>query len=268
MVRWPAMSDLERLRADILRNPDSDAPRLAYADAIASADPPRAELIRVQLETTRLLRARAPTLDFSDGFNRERQLLELHKAAWSRPAAEIPGVQWVGLLRGFPEHVRMTARDFLANGEQLYAAAPIRHLDLLDVKEHAGELFGSPLLARIRSLGLGRMQLGDDEARLLAASPYVSGLCWLDLAANRIGQAGLEALAASPNLPELRVLQFAGNAAPDPTPQIGETDTDSGEVMWLAITPEARELEARFGKRAWLSSPIRGITYPPSRDQF
>jgi hypothetical protein len=268
MVRWPAMSDLERLRADILGNPDSDELRAAYGAAIATADPQRAELIRVQLDLTRLMRARAPTLDFVDGFNRERQLLELHKAAWSRPAAEIPGVQWVGLLRGFPEHVRMTARDFLANGEQLYAAAPIRHLDLVDVKPHARELFRSPLLARIRALGLCRMQLGDDEAQLLAASPYVSGLRWLDLDANRIGQAGLEALAASPNLPELRVLKFARNAVADPTPQIGETDTDSGEVMWLAITSEARELESRFGKKAWLSSPIRGITYPPSREQF
>ena len=262
------MPALEMLHAEVMRNPDSDEPRIAYAEAIRDSDPPRAELIRVQLHIFRSLRANAPGLDRSDGYNRESQLLEKHKDAWIAPVAEVRGVKHVGLMRGFPEWVRMTARDFLDQGERLYALAPIRHLSLEDAQPHADELFASPLLARIRTLSLRKLQLGDDEARLLAASPHLGKLCWLDLGANRIGQAGLDALAASPNLPALLVLEFADNVASDPTPQVGETDINSGDVMWLSITPEARELEARFGKRAWLSSPICVATYPPGREQF
>ena len=262
------MSGLEPLHAEILRNPDSDAARAAYADAIAATDPSRAELIRVQLQLIQSLRANGPLLDRSNGYDRERQLLGTHKDAWIKRVAGVPGVKWAGLMRGFPEHVRMSARDFLDQGARLYGLAPIRHLSLDDVKPHAREVFDSPLLARIRTLSLRKQQLGDDEARLLADSHQVRGLRWLDLAANAIGRAGLEALVASANLPELRVLDFAGNAAHDPTPQVGETDIDSGEVLRLEITPEARALETRFGKRAWLSSPIHSPTYPPGREQF
>lgn len=262
------MSGLEHLQAEILRNPDSDEARVAYAEAIAETDPPRAELIRVQLHIIQSLRANGALLDRSDAYNRERQLLDEHKDAWVKPIASMQGVKWVGLMRGFPEYLRMSARDFLDHGARLHALAPIRHLSLDDVKPHARELFGSPLLARIRTLSLRKQQLGDEEARLLAGSQHVRSLRWLDLAANAIGHAGLEALASSPNLPELRVLEFADNAARDPTPQIGETDMDSGEVLRLEITPEASALEARFGSRAWLSSPIHSPTYPPGREQF
>lgn len=262
------MSEIERLHAEILRDPDSDEARLAYAGAVEGTDPPRAELIRIQLQLIRSLRANGPLLERSDAYNRERQLLDRHKDVWIRQVAGVPGVRAVNLMRGFPEYVRMPARDFLDQGERLYALAPIRHLSLDDAKPYARKLFESPLLARIRSLSLRKQQFGDDEARFLAASPHVRGLRWLDLAANAIGQPGLEALVASPNLPELRVLDFADNAISDPTPQVGETDIDSGEVLRLEITREARALESRFGKRAWLSSPIHSPTYPPGREQF
>ena len=262
------MPALETLHAEILRNPDSDEPRIAFAEAIRDSDPPRAELIRVQLQIIQSLRANAPVLDRSDGYTRERILLDKHKDGWIAPVAAVRGVKHVGLMRGFPEYVRMTARDFLDQGERLYALAPIRHLSVEGVQPHARELFESPLLARIRTLSLRKLQFGDDDARLLAASRHLGKLCWLDLGANRIGQAGLEALAASPNIAALRVLDFADNVAQDPTPQVGETDINSGEVMWLSITPEARELEARFGKRSWLSSPVPCAWYPPGREQF
>ena len=262
------MPALETLYAEVLRNPDSDEPRIAYAEAIRESDPPRAELIRVQLQTIQSLRANAPGLDRADGYTRERILLDKHKDAWIAPLAEVRGLKHVGLMRGFPEWVRMAARDFLEQGERLYALAPIRHLTLEDVQPHARELFESPLLARIRSLDLRRKQLGDEGVRLLAASPHLRGLRWLDVAGNGIGQAGLEALASSPNLADLRVLEFADNAAADPTPRVGETDINSGEVMWLSITPEARELEARYGKKLWLSEPVHCAWYPPGREQF
>ena len=84
-------------------------------------------------------------------------------------------------------------------------------------------------------------------------------LRWLDLGLNRIGAAGLEALAASPNLPQLEWLGFRVNAVGDPTPQhADEYDADSAV---------ARELQARYGPRPWLSAHRRP-EWPPGRDCY
>jgi hypothetical protein len=123
----------------------------------------------------------------------------------------------------------------------------------------AGRLFGSPHLRQIRTLSLLRNELGDAEVELLAASPHLGELRWLDLGLNRIGAAGLEALAASPNLPRLEWLGFRVNAVGDPTPQhADEYDADSAV---------ARELQARYGPRAWLSAHRRP-EWPPDRDCY
>ncbi len=261
------MSELDQLHAEVLQRPEADEPRVAYADAIAPTDPPRAELIRVQLELAIQLRTNVVLHKLADGFNRQRQLLDKHKAAWSDRVNEVPGVKWVGFLRGFPEHIEMTARAFLDHGGQLYSHAPVLHLDLVDVKLYAAELFRSPLLGRIHSLKLRKQRLDDNDAKALAASPHLGQLRWIDLVGNQIGAPGIEAIAASTGLPSLRWADFGDNPGPDPTPQIGETDPDSNDVMSIEIPPAARELEARFGKKAWLS-PRLTRTFPPGRDQF
>ena len=174
----------------------------------------------------------------------------------------VPGVKWVGLLRGFAEHVKMTARDFLDHAAELYARAPILHLDLFDVAPHSDELFQSPLLARIVSLDITRANLYDAEVRALAASPHLGRLRWLDLSRNHICQAGLEALCASKGLPALRYLMFADNVASDPTPKF----VDEPEWQNLDIPPVAGELQARFGEKAWLKFERIGLSYPPARN--
>ena len=254
------MTDLARLHAEVLADPDSDAPRIAYADAVTSTDAARAELIRMQLEIVRMQRdgTNSALLD-----SRVRTLLEKYKDGWAKDVACVHGVKWVGFERGFPEHVHMSARDFLDHGSELFARARIRHLDLLDVKPHAAELFQSPLLARINTLWLWRTELGDDEVRALAASPHLANLRWLELSGNRIGEAGLEALASSTNLPALQVLVFTDNLAPDPTPQVGESDWN-GEPSWRYVTAAAKQLESRFGKKPWLSF-LR--LNPPARNE-
>lgn len=253
-------AELARLHAEVLADPDSDAPRLAYADAVTNKDAARADLIRMQLEIVRMQRegTNPAVLD-----SRVRTLLEKYKDAWAKDVTDVHGVKWVGFERGFPEHVRMSARDFIDHGSGLFARACIRHLDLLEVKPHAAELFQSPLLARIHTLGLWRTQLGDDEVRALAASPHLANLRWLELSGNRIGEAGLEALASSPNLPALQVLVFNDNLVPDPTPQVGESDWN-GEPSWRYVTETAKQLESRFGKKPWLSSPRLN---PPARNE-
>ena len=254
-------AELARLHAEVLSNPDSDAPRLAYADAVAKTDGARADLIRMQLEIVRMGRdgENSAVLD-----SRVRTLLEKHKDAWAKDVARVHGVKWIGFERGFPEHVHMSARAFIDHGLELFARARIRHLDLLEVKPHAAELFQSPLLARIHTLRMWRTQIGDEDARALATSPHLGNLRWLDLSGNQIGQPGLEAIAASTNLRSLQVLVFTDNPVPDPTPQIGESDWN-GEPSWRYVTEAAKQLETRFGKRPWLSSLKLN---PPPRNEI
>jgi hypothetical protein len=188
-------------------------------------------------------------------YNREHALLSAHAAAWSAPVR--PMVTKAQLLRGFVEVVELDAATFLARADELYARAPVLHLDLTGVKPVAGELFGSPHLARIESLSLLRNELGDAEATLLARSPYLPSLAWLDLGLNQVGAQGLEELAASTRLAKLGYLGLAANPVADPTPQ--HADEYDGESLI------ARQLQAKYGPRAWLNASPR-YTWPPPRD--
>jgi len=80
--------------------------------------------------------------------------------------------------------------------------------------------------------------------------PHLTELRYLDLGLNHITEAGLDALAASTGPPKLVYLGFRHNKASDPTPQlITERNTNHG----ASYPTLGRELQARHGKRAWLS---------------
>lgn len=233
--------------------PTEDAPRAAYARAVAPTDPERAELIDIQLELARARRAHR--LDRQPGLIREEILLRTHGARW---AADIrPLVDKWQFLRGFTDVVTLDAARFLTTAPELYRHAPVLHLDLTGVKPVAAELFQSPHLARIESLSLLRNGLGDAEVAALAASPHLANLRWLDLGLNKIGAAGLEALAASRNLPRLGYVGFSTNAAPDPSPRHADE--------YDATSPAAKELQRKYGPRAWLDARARW-QWPPPRD--
>lgn len=245
--------DLAALMQAVVDAPTEDAPRAAYARAIAATDPERAELIDIQLELARADRAHSQ--ERRPGLIREEILIRKHGARW---AADIrPLVDKWQYLRGFTDVVTLDAARFLATAPELYRRAPVLHLDLTGVKPVAAELFQSPHLARIRSLSLLRNGLGDAEVAALAASPHLANLRWLDLSNNKIGAAGLEALAASRNLPRLGYLGFATNAVPDPTPQHADEYDATSRV--------ARELQQTYGPRAWLDARPRW-QWPPPRD--
>ena len=247
------MADLTALLQAVVDAPTEDAPRLAYAGAVAASDPERAELIRIQIALARARKAHTAPDD--PALARELALIRAHGDAW---AADVkPLVTKWQYLRGFVEVVWLDAADFLARAAELYRRAPVLHLDLTAVKPVAAALFGSPHLARIQSLRLAGNALGDAEAALLAGSPHLSNLEWLDLGRNQIGAAGLEAIAASDRLPRLGYLGFSGNAIADPTPQhADEYDAESAV---------ARQLQAKYGPRAWLDPRTRS-TWPPPRD--
>lgn len=250
---------LARLNAEVTAHPLADEPRLAYADAVAARDPERAEFIRMEVELTRR-RAGLPAQTSQDDGElswRSHEKMTTRGPEWARPLRNLVG--GFGFYRGFVESVKVGAGAFVDLAPRLYRLAPVLQLDLSGVAPVAARLFGSPHLGQIRTLSLLRNELGDAEVELLAASPHLGELRWLDLGLNRIGAAGLEALAASPNLPRLEWLGFRVNAVDDPTPQhADEYDADSAV---------ARELQARYGPRPWLSAHPRP-EWPPDRDCY
>jgi uncharacterized protein (TIGR02996 family) len=250
---------LARLEAAVTADPLASEPRLAYADAVEARDPERADFIRMEIEWTRRRAGYPAQTSQGDGElswqAHEKKMT--HGPQWARRMRNLVG--GFGFYRGFVESVKIDAAAFLDLAPRLYRLAPVLQLDLTGVAPVAGRLFGSPHLRQIRTLSLLRNELGDAEVELLAASPHLGELRWLDLGLNRIGAAGLEALAASPNLPRLEWLGFRVNAVGDPTPQhADEYDADSAV---------ARELQARYGPRPWLSAHQRP-EWPPDRDCY
>ncbi|MEM6997143.1 MAG: TIGR02996 domain-containing protein [Myxococcota bacterium] len=244
------MSDEPTLRKAVLDDPEPDAPREAYAawcdqqaDATTKA---RGEFIRVQLalaNTDRdlLRRGGAQAL-----LTKNYALLEQYESMWSQPIAG-----WIRkhtFRRGFVEHVALTAADFLSHGDALFAAAPIHHVDLLDVREVDERLFASPLLRRLRSLGLDRCGLHDIHVQLLSASSHVGELRWLSAGHNHLGMPAYGALATSTELPRLAFAEFGGNPV-DPVEVLG---VDGEEVVATEMPEAGQALERQHGHLEWL----------------
>lgn len=237
------MSDEATLRQAVIDDPDDDAPRLAYADWCAQQSDPltqaRAELIRAQVE---FARGGAPSLFI----HKISSLVESHGTAWAAPIA--PYVRDYWFLGGFVEHVELSAQQFLDHGAELYELAPIRHIDLVDVREVDETLFASPLFAQVRSLRIDRLGLYDIHLQLLAASPHIGELRWLSGTGNNFNHNGYTALAKSTTLSKLAFVEFDSNPV-DPVEQLFY---DGAEIVAAQMPPAGEALEQRFGRLAWL----------------
>lgn len=242
------MTTEQQLYAAVLNDPDNDGPRLDYAawcdtqsDAAAQE---RGVFIRQQVELV------TPGTQVSHDAVRLRYLSELllykHSATWG--AAVVPFVDSFQFDRGFIEQVAMSAKKFLDHADALFAIAPIRHLDLSDVRPFIDELLDSPHLQCIRSLSVKRCELDDANMQLLANCTNLAGLRWLSLMENRIGMVGAAAFAASGNFPCLTYAVFNGN----PAQLNDEHFHDSGVIVESSSSADGRALEAQFGHLRWL----------------
>jgi uncharacterized protein (TIGR02996 family) len=193
------LSDDAFLQA-ILHDPDSDAPRLVYADWLEeTGGTERAELIRLQC----------------GGVNpaRERELIQRFAKQWAGPIAEL--VYSFTFRRGFTEEVTIEAGIFLESGAILWAAAPIRLLRIIGARLVLDRLFRSPWLGRLRALHLTDCRVGDEGARRLAACAHLHSLQTLRLGNNALGDEAAEALASSGNFEALHALVLSGNQIED-----------------------------------------------------
>ncbi len=237
---------LETLRAAVAAAPYDDAPRLAYADAIATTEPDHAELIRLDLDYRRT----------GETMSRRHLVLsgQQHARAFDYLSSHVDG----GVRsRGFIEHVMIDAARFLGTAAELYGLAPVLHVDFKNARPVLAELFDSPHLERLLSLSFLRNELDDADMKIIAGSTRLKSLEYLELTLNQVGDAGVETLAASTALARVDYLGLSANPCKDPTPQhCDEYDADS-----LAAT----ELKKKYGPRLWLSaSPVRA-TWPPNR---
>jgi hypothetical protein len=244
--------DLDVLLAHIVANPTDEALREDYAIAVEAIDPPRAEFIWFQLTSAR---ARADRVDSYPLSLREGDLIREHGRRWAAIIDQF--VSGWSFRRGFVEVISVDAEWFLESAEDLYRMAPILHVDFTDAHLVAEDLFASPYLERLLSIGLLRNDLGDAEVAHLAASPYLGNLQWLKLSDNQVGPAGLEALAASKLLPRLGYVDLAFNPVPDPTPRFCDG--------YDATSAVGEELQERYGHREWLDAHPRS-PWPPDRD--
>ena len=241
------MSERDLMRA-VIAAPADDAPRLAYADAVAASDPDRARFIRAQIDASRKRRTGA---SWADEGRTGDELLARHARAWT---PSLPHVASVRFYRGFVELVAMPLDAFIVSADAIADAVPLRHADLTAARGAIPALVASRGYARLVSLSLKRTALDDADAAALAAAP-VSPLRWLDLTSNKIGAAGLEALAGSASLRALLVLELGGN--PCGTPNDPPRYDEMNRLLPSVPTPEGVALEARHGRLPWLHATER-----------
>ena len=188
--------------------------------------------------------------------------LKKHGQTWCQFDEILPLVDDFRFYRGFVELVKLSAESFLSHGDTLFTKAPIRHLDLTDVKPVAKDLFNSKLLSNIQSLSIGYNELTDEHMELMAASPHLQNLKWLSLMMNDISLNGAEELAKSEYLDNLNVVIFYGNQV-DPTEVLID---DQNVILEQYLPPEGQEIEARQGHINWLHKNVTLYSdYPPSR---
>ncbi len=95
--------DLDALLAECLANPDDDAPRLVYADALLEANDPRGEFIQLQLRAEQVLPLEADA-------TRAASIQRKHEKAWLGDIARVT-------------KLRVFRRGFLDEAEVLQGAA-------------------------------------------------------------------------------------------------------------------------------------------------
>jgi uncharacterized protein (TIGR02996 family) len=206
------MTDADALLRAVIAAPDDDAPRLVYADWLDEhGDPDRAAFIRAQVELAR-----------DPNHPRRAELVQTEKTLWNRHHAEwtswVPpwAEQW-RFRRGFLDHIRCGAADFLAHKDQVRFRAPLSDLRLHGPREIAVPLFLSRALEGIRALTLS-VEVPAGGWEHFGACPYLGRLEVLNLNHRTYANELVTALIGSVSLGALRHLRLRScGLADEPT---------------------------------------------------
>jgi uncharacterized protein (TIGR02996 family) len=248
--------------AAVLARPDDDDVRLNVARELEAAGDPRGEFIRLQVARAAADRAARRPRRSREG-PREDELLRAHAATW---AAEVgPFVTVKPVARGFAFHrgfVAYVAVTSAADVDLAMSRAPIQHVECSKYRADVAAFLAAPWLRRLRSLSLTRVGVDDALATALAKAPAMATLRAVSLTHNGIGRPGVEALVASPHFASKAIVDLTGNPC-DPREQ--PVADESGRVLSLQADPVIHELEAKYGKRAWLHFPWDNVNDAPDR---
>jgi uncharacterized protein (TIGR02996 family) len=198
------MPDEAALLDAVLREPEADGPRRAYADWMQSlggaANLARADFIRVQID---LENAIEEDRQWPELARRERELLAQWQTTWEKPFRDLlkPSVfrpaRWIkarlfgqgGMWRfhrGFIEEIDCTASGFLEEDGLLFGRTPIRRAVLSNSTSLIAALAADPRLDDLYSLHLIADAEFDDEMEGLRQAASTIGLTVVEMRFPRI----------------------------------------------------------------------------------
>jgi len=199
-------------------------------------------------------------------------LVRQHYVQWVRDVVPIASSPSFGL--GFVDSVVLDAPTFLERADELFAMAPIRAIQFVDVAKDIGAIAASPHLARLVSMNFynrsGASALGDWGLRTLLESPHVARVAFLRLGSNRITRAGVELLASQRlKLPNLVEVSLGNNLCEDPQETAGMDEMGLGVVnSSISLPVFGQQLEATYGEIPWLHPYSRYPAAPPEIADF
>jgi hypothetical protein len=242
------MPDKQQLLESILRSPDDDAPRDAYAEILAKENP-RRRYISLQLGLAHLNRNQERK-EWLDSRSETELLLLQHKQEW-RPdwpteASRVVKDYW--FHRGFVGLIAISAADFLQHGGTLLAHAPIRHLNIVADGETPALFFESEYLRNVRSLSFTSCGLQDEDIIAMILYGALDDLRWLDLAYNNISTEAVVALCESPLGHNLRYVNLMGN----PGDFSARLSTDGDFITDTWLPDQGQQIEEQLGQISWL----------------
>ncbi len=192
----------------IVRAPEDDAPRLAFAEYLRPYEPALAMFIQLQVERVARMR-RAGQARTEQLPAEEHQLLQRHAAAWSRGVSRFvqkPGVPGPGLMfyRGLVAYLCMDADVLVEYGDYLVRTTAVRHVDFAPLRAGTLErLLAFEGLSALDSVGFPGAGLDDGAVAAIARCPHLANCRYLDLRGNALTPRAFAALGASPYLTKL-----------------------------------------------------------------
>ena len=230
----PHQPFLDAIQAD----PDSDVPRLAYANWLADRGDAWSEVIRIQCR-------------YPDGYmpwetaDQLEELLAEHQHRFDRGADDLS--VFVRFRRGMVEEIHCSAERFLKAGSRIMETFPLANvLSLYKIQGRGMRLANQPELSAMRSLKLD--QLGDDDWQWIVRSPHLARVEQLRVAFPR--PIDLAWLLDMPLARQLRTLDLTRSRLDaNMLAAFGQTDAASGlETVVLAETGMDDEMARRLSE--------------------
>jgi uncharacterized protein (TIGR02996 family) len=234
------MTPHQRFLDAIQADPDTDAPRLAYADWLAERGDAWSEVIRIQCR-------------YPDGYmpwetaERLNELLHEHQHRYDRGADDLS--VYVQFRRGMVEEVYCSAEAFLKAATGILERFPLVNvLSLYNIRRHGIRLANQPELSAMRSLKMAH--LADDDWQSIVQSPYLGRVERLRVAFPR--PIDLSWLLDMSLARQLHVLDLTGSQLDaNGLAAFGQTDAGSGlETLVLSDTRMDDEMARSLSKVA------------------